>query len=69
MIFNDGYKVLGTATITGGIASLNMSNLAVGSHNVMAIYSGDANDAGSISNTVAQTVEQSQYYSHSQLFS
>ena len=56
VIFNDGYKVLGTATISGGIASLNVSNLAVGSHSIMAIYSGDANDAGSTSNTVAQTV-------------
>ena len=56
VIFNDGYKTLGTVTITGGTASLNVSNLAVGSHSVTAIYSGDANDAGSISNTVAQAV-------------
>jgi hypothetical protein len=56
VIFNDGYKVLGTATISGGIASLNVSNLTVGAHSITAVYSGDTNDAGSISNTVAQTV-------------
>ena len=56
VIFNDGNKVLGTATITGGVATLNVSNLAIGAHSVTAIYNGDANDAGSTSNTIAQTV-------------
>ena len=54
--FKDGSKTLGTASISGGSASLIESNLTVGAHSITAVYSGDTNDAGSVSNTVSQTV-------------
>jgi probable HAF family extracellular repeat protein len=41
--FVAGGKVLGSATLTGGIAQLTTSAIPVGSHAVMATYSGDAN--------------------------
>ena len=54
--FLDGGTVLGTATLSGGTASFSTSGLGTGSHSITAIYSGDANDAGSTSVVYAQTV-------------
>ena len=56
--FRDGATVIGTAPVTGGVATLPISNLAVGSHSLTAIYSGDTNFNTSTSNTVLQTVNQ-----------
>jgi hypothetical protein len=40
--FYDGTTVLGTVTVgTGGVAKLTTSTLAVGSHSITAVYSGD----------------------------
>ena len=48
---------LGTATIgSGGTATLILSNLAVGQHQVIAEYPGDANNLGARSSAVALTV-------------
>ena len=47
---------LGTATISGGTAVLPVSTLAAGVHLIGATYSGDANDAGSNSVLLTQTV-------------
>ncbi len=49
-------QALGTGSLSGGTATLNVSSLAVGAHSVTAIYSGDANDAPSTSAAVTETV-------------
>jgi hypothetical protein len=54
--FLDGVTSLGTATVAGGSASLEISSLAAGAHSITAVYSGDANDVASNSAAVAQTV-------------
>ena len=54
--FKDGSKVLGTAALSNGSASLTINNLAVGSHNIVAVYSGDTNDSSSTSGGVTETV-------------
>jgi Big-like domain-containing protein len=54
--FVDGSNSLGTATLSGGRASVSTSSLAVGSHSITATYGGDANDTGSASSTLTQTV-------------
>ena len=55
--FNDGSTALGTGTLNGsGVATYATSNLAVGLHSMTAVYGGDANNAGSTSSVVTQTV-------------
>jgi hypothetical protein len=54
--FNDGNKNLGMVTLSGGVASLSISTLGAGSHNITAVYGGDANNAGSTSNAVSEIV-------------
>jgi Big-like domain-containing protein len=55
--FNEGATFLGSASVNPqGSAVLHLSTLAVGSHNITATYSGDANYASSISSAVAVTV-------------
>jgi hypothetical protein len=54
--FYDGYSLIGSASLSSGSASITVSNLPVGSHNVSAFYTGDSNDNGSMSNTVSQKV-------------
>ena len=41
--FTDGAATLGVATLSAGVATFTMSALAVGSHAVLASYSGDGN--------------------------
>jgi large repetitive protein len=56
--FKDGSTVLGTATVNGvGIAAFSISTLAVGQHQIMAAYSGDANNQPATSNMIVQTVQ------------
>jgi sugar lactone lactonase YvrE len=54
--FLDGATVLGASAVNGGGASLSISTLAAGGHGITAVYSGDANNAGSASAAVAVTV-------------
>ncbi|HLX84772.1 MAG TPA: SBBP repeat-containing protein [Terriglobales bacterium] len=54
--FRKGSKVLGTGTLSGGIASLTTSTLPVGTDAILAVYGGDSNFLGSTSNTVQQVV-------------
>lgn len=42
VLFKDGTTALGSASLTGGIASFTISTLSQGTHNVVAMYSGDA---------------------------
>ncbi|HEV3202381.1 MAG TPA: Ig-like domain repeat protein [Bryobacteraceae bacterium] len=54
--FLDGATVLGTSTVSGGTASLTAANLAVGTHSITAVYSGDAGNSGSTSSAVTVSV-------------
>ncbi len=59
--FRDGAAVLGTGTVgEDGTATLVTDALAVGTHQVTAIYSGDGTFAGSSSDALAQVIEDSQ---------
>lgn len=54
--FLDGATVLGTSPLSGGSASMVISTLAVGTHSITAVYSGDANNAASTSSVLSQVV-------------
>jgi hypothetical protein len=54
--FNEGATTVGTATLSGGVASLITSNLTAGAHPLSAVYVGDTNFSASTSNTVNETV-------------
>jgi uncharacterized repeat protein (TIGR03803 family) len=56
--FMDGSTVLGTGTIAAGTgkASFSTSSLSEGSHNITAVYAGNANVIGSTSPTLVQVV-------------
>jgi hypothetical protein len=54
--FKDGATVLGTIPLNGTLAIFSISTLAVGDHEITAVYNGDNNFAGSVSPTVRLTV-------------
>jgi hypothetical protein len=54
--FKDGATTLGNSAVSGNAASLTTSGLAIGTHSITAVYSGDSNFTGSTSNTVSQVV-------------
>jgi hypothetical protein len=54
--FFDGITSLGTGTISGGKASFTTSTLAVGTHAITAVYSGDSNYNGATSSVLSQVV-------------
>lgn len=54
--FQDGGTALGTSTLSGGVATWTTAALGVGSHAIAAVYSGDANNAGSTSPVITETV-------------
>jgi len=54
--FSDGATVLGTRALSGGVATLSSSNLAVGTHYIKATYSGSKAYATSHSTTLKQVV-------------
>jgi hypothetical protein len=54
--FNQGKKVLGTGTLSGGTASFTTSALKAGTHAVTAVYAGDTNFETSKSKVVKQVV-------------
>ena len=53
--FLDGTTNLGVATLSGGLAAIAFSP-AAGVHSITVVYSGDANDSGSTSTPLTQTV-------------
>ncbi len=56
--FMDGATQLGIATLGNtGTATLTLSTLAVGSHNITAVYAGNVDFAGSRSSVVTETVQ------------
>ena len=56
----EGVTTLGTGTVTPNKATLNLSSLAVGQHNIVAIYDGSTNYSGSTSVAISQSVAQAQ---------
>ena len=52
----DGSNVGTPAAVSGGTATYSTSTLSVGSHSVVAVYSGNTNFAGSTSPTIVETV-------------
>ena len=47
---------LGSSPVRGGVATLVVTTLTVGSHNVTSVYGGDSNFGPSVSNTVLESV-------------
>jgi len=54
--FFDGSTSLTTVVLSGGQASFTTSSLAAGKHSITAVYSGNANLAGSTSAVLSQNV-------------
>jgi sugar lactone lactonase YvrE len=54
--FTDGSTALGTETLASGKASYSSSTLSAGSHNITAVYQGNADCAASTSAVLLQTV-------------
>jgi hypothetical protein len=57
--FKKGRTVLGTKKIFGGLASIGISTLKVGTTGIKAVYGGDSNFARSTSKPIKQVVEKS----------
>lgn len=56
--FKDGTTTLGTGNVSNGTATYSTSSLAVGSHSITGVYSGDSNYNTSTSSKLTQTVKQ-----------
>jgi hypothetical protein len=54
--FLDGAAVLGTGTVTSGVANFTTTSLAQGAHSISAVYSGDTNYASVSSTPLMETV-------------
>jgi uncharacterized protein (TIGR03437 family) len=54
--FQEGATVIGSAALASGAAALAVSNLTAGTHQIVAIYSGDGNWYGTHSSTVTVNV-------------
>ncbi|MGA2019216.1 MAG: FG-GAP-like repeat-containing protein [Candidatus Sulfotelmatobacter sp.] len=54
--FLNGATSLGSATLTGGVATFNVSTLAVGTYSITAQYSGDSNFHSRTSTVLSQVV-------------
>ena len=55
--FLDGTAAIGSATLSGDVATLTKSSLAVGTHLITAEYVGDADNAESTSPVLDQVVQ------------
>ncbi len=54
--FYNGSTVLGTATLSDGLAKLSVNNLPVGANNITVAYAGDANNSAVTSAAMVQTI-------------
>jgi hypothetical protein len=54
--FLDGSTTLGTARLSGGVATFQTTALAVGTHSLTAVWHGDSNYLGSTSPVVSETI-------------
>jgi hypothetical protein len=57
VVFSDSGTTLGTVNLNGGIATLIISTLAIGSHSLTAAYSGDGNFNSVSSAGISETVQ------------
>jgi len=57
--FMDGSTVLGTAALSGGIATLTTTTIPAGSNSITAVYGGNADYTASTSGALSQTVNKS----------
>jgi hypothetical protein len=55
--FYDGTTMLGSGTLSAGVATYSTSSLAAGSHSITAIYSGDSNFLAVTSSITTETIE------------
>ena len=53
---SNGNAVVATPTLTNGTVTFNLSSLTAGTHNLFAVYAGDATHPGSTSSQVSQAV-------------
>jgi hypothetical protein len=58
--FYDGATLLGTGTISAGVATYSISSLSVATHTLTAVYGGDGNYASSTSPAVSFTIAAAQ---------
>ena len=63
--FKDGSTTVGEAIVSGGLATLTTSTLAVGSHSLTATYNGDSNYGASMSSALTQNVNAGEWASFS----
>jgi sugar lactone lactonase YvrE len=54
--FFDGTTLVGSVSLSNGVAALTLSSLAVGSHSISAVYSGDSNFSATGSASLNETV-------------
>ncbi len=54
--FEDGTTPLGSAALSGGAATMQISTLAAGAHTITAFYSGDSGDAPASSTALSVTI-------------
>lgn len=54
--FSENSSSLGSVSVNSGVGTLSVSNLSAGSHNIIATYSGNSNNASSNSSIVTVTV-------------
>jgi hypothetical protein len=57
--FLDGSTTLGTARLSGGVATFQTSSLAVGTHSLTAVWHGDSNNIASTSPVFTETINPS----------
>ena len=56
VVFNNGSTKLGTAALSGGVATFSTTKLGLGGHSITAVYNGSPSFTTSTSNTLTQTV-------------
>jgi pro-kumamolisin-like protein/Big-like domain-containing protein len=54
--FKDGGTVIGSGTLSGGVATFSISTLIVGNHSITAVYTGNGSFVGSTSGALNQSV-------------
>jgi len=57
VVFSSGSQTLGTASLSGNVASLTTSFSAAGTYSISAKYNGDGNNSGSTSSTLSEVVK------------
>jgi hypothetical protein len=56
--FLDGGNPIGSAPVSGGVATLSLTGLSIGVHSLTAVYKGDACHSSSTSNKVNQIIDE-----------